>query len=550
MPKLSKHWRSLLADIPGYDPFRDAGDCVFDVDAAQLALDFFPECLSHVKGELAGTPLKLERWQQAIIANLFGWKRLDGTRRYREAFIYVARKNGKSTFAAGIVCLVLFTDGEPGAEIYSAAAERDQAALVFDQAKGMVNHEPELSTRARIYVKSITLEEQGSSYKAISADANTKHGYNTHLAVIDELHAHKDRELVDVLITSTGSRRQPLIIHITTADYERESICNEKLDYAGKVRDGIVEDPSFLPVIFEADVKDDWTDREIWKLANPNMGVSVSEEYLVRECERAKQTPAYENTFKRLHLNIKTEQVSRWIPMDAWQKCTGVTEPRAWRTEQLEALQGHECIGGLDLGSTSDLTALALMFRNEHAGRKYTVLPWFWVPEAGLHRKDHKHKELYQVWIRQGFVTPTSGDVADYGEIRTAINVLAEQYGIVDLAVDRLFQGAQLCTDLMNDGFEVTAFGQGFLSMAAPAKEFEEIVLAGELEHGNNPVLNWMASNVSVKTDAAGCMKPMKPPKESSLKIDGIVSTIMALGRWMVRDDEKSTYESEGLLIL
>ncbi|MCA9312294.1 MAG: hypothetical protein KDA21_13855, partial [Phycisphaerales bacterium] len=238
-------WDDLLRLVPGYDPFAGAGACTFDEDAATRAIGFFGDCLTHVKGQLAGQSFQLEPWQRSIVANIFGWKRPDGTRRYREALIYVPRKNGKSCLAAGICLYLLFCDGERGAEIYSAAAERDQAALVFDVAKHMVLSEPVLAGACKVFTKAIAIEEVGSTYKAISADANTKHGYNTHGVVIDELHAQRNRDLVDVLVTSTGSRRQPLVVHITTADYDRPSVCNDKLDYATKVRDGIIEDASF-----------------------------------------------------------------------------------------------------------------------------------------------------------------------------------------------------------------------------------------------------------------------------------------------------------------
>ena len=322
-------WDDVIGLVPGYDPQATAGDCWFDEEAADKVVGFFADCLVHVKGEFAGRPFLLEPWQQAIVANLFGWKRPDGTRRYREAFIFVPRKNGKSILAAGICIYMLFCDGEWGAEIYCAAAERDQAALVFDVAKQMVNHEPVLRDACRIYTKAITIESMGSTFKAISADASTKHGYNAHCAVIDELHAQKNRELVDVLITSTGARRQPLIVHITTSDFERPSICNEKHDYASKVRDGIIEDRAFLPVIYEAGRDDDWTNPEVWAAVNPNYGVSISKEYLAHECQRAQEAPTYENTFKRLHLNIRTEQDVRWISMERWERCGGPVDAEA-----------------------------------------------------------------------------------------------------------------------------------------------------------------------------------------------------------------------------
>ena len=311
----------VYRQIPGYDPFTTAGDCRFDRGAAQRAIDFFRECLTFTAGEWMGQPFRRQPWQQAIVGNIFGWKRPDGTRRYREAFIYVPRKCGKSEMAGGLGNLLTFADGEPAAQVYCAAADREQARLVFNAAKTMVQAEPELAARGRIYTNAIMVESTGSVLKVVSAEAYSKHGVDAHGVIIDELHAQPNRELVDVLMTSTGARRQPLIVYITTADYDRDSICNEKYDYAVKVRDGIVDDPAFLPVIYEAGSQDDWTDSAVWAQANPNLGISVSAEYLERECRRAQETPSYENTFKRLHLNLRTQQDVRWLSLEHWDAC-------------------------------------------------------------------------------------------------------------------------------------------------------------------------------------------------------------------------------------
>ncbi len=322
MPKAASSRQGDL--IPGYDPRATAGDCRFDRRAAEHAVEFFHECLTFTTGQWRGQPFVLQPWQQAIIRNLFGWKRKDGTRRYREALVYVPRKNGKSEIAGGLGNLLIFADGEPGAQVYCAAADREQARLVFNAAKTMVAAEPEMAARAKVYTHAIVFEATGSVLKVVSAEAYSKHGINAHGIIIDELHAQPNRELVDVLTTSTGARRQPLIIHITTADFDREgSICNEKHDYATKVRDGVIDDPAFLPVIYEAGPDEDWTDPAVWRRVNPNLDVSLSMEYLERECRRAQETPSYENTFKRLHLNIRTQQDVRWLSLEAWDACDG-----------------------------------------------------------------------------------------------------------------------------------------------------------------------------------------------------------------------------------
>jgi len=282
-------------------------DYWFDKQAADDAVWFFENCLTHIKGKWAGQPLLLAPWQGQFIRDLFGWKRKDGTRKYRTAYVEVPRKNGKSTLCAGIALLLLFADNEPGAEIYSAAADRQQAGIVFSVAKEMLARSADLAGMANAYQSSIAVPATASSYRAISADAFTKHGLNSHGVIFDELHAQKNRELWDVLTTSTGSREQPLVVAITTAGHDKHSICWEQHDYAVKVRDGVIDDPAFLPVIFAADEEADWTDEKVWQQANPNLDISLSRDYLRAECKRAQEVPAYENTFRRLHLNQWTE---------------------------------------------------------------------------------------------------------------------------------------------------------------------------------------------------------------------------------------------------
>ena len=533
----SSSWPELLRSLPGYDPFASAGECSFDEETAQRAIAFFEECLIHIKGERAGERFLLEPWQKAIVANLFGWKRADGTRRYREALIFVPRKNGKSLIAAGLCNYMLFCDGEPGAESYCAAAERDQAALVFDVAKQQVLREPTLARFAKVYQKAIAVESVASSLKAISADASTKHGYNAHCVVIDELHAQRNADLVEVLLTSTAARRQPLVVHITTSDFDRESICNSKYDYATKVRDGVIEDPSFLPVIYEASRDDDWTDPTTWAKANPNLGVSVSREYLEHECRRAQDSPTYENVFKRLHLNIKTEQDVRWLSLATWDASAGHVDP--------EELRGRECFGGLDLASTTDVAAFSLVFPQSGS---YSVLPFFWIPEENARERERRDRVPYLTWARQGLVEMTPGKVIDYTFIRKRIGELAEQYQIREIAVDR-WGAAQITGQLADDGHAMVLFGQGFVSMSEPSKELERLVLSARLRHGGNPVLRWMASNVCVEMDAAGNIKPSK--RRSSEKIDGVVATVMALGRATVaKPPFRSVYEDRGILVL
>lgn len=532
----------VIKKIPGYDPYRDAKGFHFDVEAAQDAIDFFPEFLVHVKGKKAGQSFELEKWEQAIIANLFGWKRKDGTRRYKYAFIFLPRKNGKTTILAGITNLVHFTDYEAGAEIYDVANDREQARICFEIAKRMIEMDDTLSEKAEIYKNAITIPYLGTSHKPVSSEVKTKWGFNTHLAVIDELHAFDDPSLVEAIETSTAARTQPLVIYITTSDYERESICNEKYDYACKVRDGLIKDSEFLPVIYEALPDDNFVSEKVWKKANPNLNISVGIDYMRAECKKAQDNPRAENAFKRFHLNMKTEQENRWISMAAWNACGTTLDPVVWRNTWLKKMEGSKCVGGLDLGSVSDLTALTLLFEQSD---KNFILPWFWLPDEGDWRKSSMIR-AYSGWINQGFIALTPGNTADYEFIRQDINGLADKYGIEELPVDRAFQGAHLCTLLQDDGMTIIAVPQTYNNMSAPSFEFEGRVKSGKFQHGSNPVLQWMASNVCAQEDATGkLMRPVKPKNNRHAKIDGIVATVMAVSRLIETQDSGSGYESE-----
>lgn len=336
--------------------------------------------------------------------------------------------------------------------------------------------------------------------------------------------------------TSTGARRQPLIIHITTADFDRESICNEKYDYACKVRDGVVDDPAFLPVIYEAGLDEDWTSPKVWKRVNPNLGVSLSVDYLQRECRKAQDTPSYENTFKRLHLNIRTQQDVRWLTLEAWDACDGSPIDES-------ALARRQCWAGLDLSTTTDISALVLVFLEDDG--TVILVPKFWIPAEGAEKRERRDRVPYVTWARQGLVEMTPGNVIDYDRIKAYIDSLHETYDVHEIAIDR-WNATQITTQLQCEGHEVIAFGQGYRDMSAPTKEFEKLVISGKLRHGGNPVLRWMVSHVSVETDAARNLKPSK--KKSTERIDGIVAAIMALGRALYVDETTSIYEKEKIM--
>jgi phage terminase large subunit-like protein len=504
------------------------GEFTFDEEAADLAVTFFPRFLEHVKAEWAGRPFDLDDWQkEQIVRPLFGWKRPDGTRRYRTVYVEVPRKNGKSTLGAGIALILLYADHEPGAEVYSAAADRDQAAIVFDLAKSMVQASPDLSSRSEVYRRSIVVPRTGSAYHVLSADVKTKHGKNAHGVIFDELHAQPNRELWDVLTTSTGARRQPVVLAITTAGYDRESICWEVHDYASKVRDGVIQDDSFLPVIYGAALEEDWRDQKVWQRVNPGLGVSVKLDYLEQEARKAAETPSYQNTFRRLHMNQWTQQNTRWIDLTVWDACGGAVDP--------EALRGRGCYAGLDLSTTTDIAALVLLFPPIEGDNQFHALPFFWVPEETVAKRSRRDQVPYDAWVRDGFIEATEGNVADYDVIRKRINELLERYELREVAVDR-WNASQITSQLVSDGVTMVPFGQGYRDMSAPTKELEKLLLSKRLRHSGNPVLRWMADNVSVRQDPAGNLKPDKA--KSTGRIDGIVALIMALGRAIVRFGE------------
>ncbi len=531
-PKVDEFWRKLLLAIPGYDPFFKADDFWFDEKSAQRAIDFFRFFIKHVDGEKAGEPFVLERWQQSVMANLFGWKDKNNLRRYTECFVYVPRKNGKTTWSAGTGLFTMACEGEERGRIYSTAKEREQASIIFGIAKDMVQADEELNDRFRLFRYYILYGKNKSVFKALSAEAKSKFGMRPTVVINDELHVHDTPDLVDSLQTAMGATRQPLTIHLTTADTNRESLCNEKYGYAKKVRDRIYTDESalrFLPVIYEADKDADWTDPQVWRDVNPNLGVTITEKFLHSECEKAMKTPRYINQFKRFYLNIQTSAESAWIPVQKWQDCRTVVPA--------SKLAGLSCWGGLDLSSVQDISAFVLVFI---VNNSYVWLPYFWIPEEFAFEKEKKDRVPYSVWAQQGFLEMTPGNLIDYDVIRKRIQELGQMYQIEEVAYDR-YNATQIVTQLQGDGFNMIPFGQGFISMSGPSKEFETAVLGGKLVHNNNPVLTWMVANAMVLMDAAGNIKPAK--NKSRDRIDGVVAGIMGLGRASLTGMKTSVYD-------
>ncbi len=514
----------------------------WDPDAAQHAIDFF-KFLRHSQGEWAGAVLYLEPWQQFRIGSVFGWKRADGTRRFRTAYNEVARKNGKSTESAGIGLYMLDADGEPGAEVYSAATKRDQAKIVWDEAARMVKKSPALAKRVRVLPGkgNMYVEETASKYEPLGADADSLDGLNIHCAIVDELHAHKTREVWDVLETATGARRQPLIWAITTAGFDQNGICYELRTYSVEVLEGRIQDDTWFAYIATIDEGDDPFDEKVWIKANPNLGISVKLDDMRRLAQKAKAMPAALNNFLTKRLNVWTQQATRWINLDLWDENAGMVKE--------EELIGRICYGGLDLSSVSDITAWVMVFPSEKDPEEIQVLCRFWCPEARLKDKENRYRDQYQAWARQGFLKTTPGDAIDYDFVIKQVLEDAQKFQLVDLNIDRLFQAHQVAVKLMEEGLTVVGMGQGFTSMAAPMKEFERRLLVRKIKHGGHPVLRWMAGNVAVKQDPAGNLKPDKASSQS--KIDGIVALVMALDRAMRHEKPKSSvYEERGIISL
>ena len=475
----------------------------YDKDAADYAVNFI-ECLCHTKGTWAHKPFKLIPWQEQIIRDIFGILKPNGYRQFTEAYIEIPKKQGKSELAAAVALLLTCGDGEERAEVYGCAADRQQAAIVFNVAADMVRMCPALAKRVKILdsQKRLIYLPTGSIYQVLSADVSNKHGFNSHGVIFDELHAQPNRKFHDVMTKGSGdARAQPLFFNITTAGNDTKSICYEIHQKAKDILEGRKIDPTFYPVIYGADEDDDWTDPKTWMKANPSLGITVDIEKVKAACESAKQNPGEENSFRQLRLNQWVKQAVRWMPMEKWDKCAfAVSE---------EALEGRVCYGGLDLSSTTDITAFVLVFPPEDEDDKYIVLPYFWIPEDNLDLRVRRDHVPYDVWERQGSLLTTEGNVVHYGFIEKFIERLGEKYNIREIAFDR-WGAVQMVQNLEGMGFTVVPFGQGFKDMSPPTKELMKLVLEERLAHGGHPVLRWMMDNIYIRTDPAGNIKPDK----------------------------------------
>lgn len=479
--------------------------------------DWVERFCSHVKGDLAGRPLVLEQWQRRWVREVFGPQTRDGRRKVRTALLGVPRKAGKSTLSAALALYGLFADGEPGVEVYAVAGDRDQARNVFDAARMMVQANPTMARHAKVARHWIEVPDRNALFRVLSADGRRQHGLNPHLVVFDELHVQPTSELWEAMTSGMGARSQPLTIAITTAGYDRQSICYELYDYGRRVESGQVDDPAWHFKWFGADDSDDWTDPKVWRKAHPGVGVSVRAEFLENEFRQAEVQPSRQNTFRRLYLNQWTSADVRWLDLALWDANAGLTICS-------DDLAGRQCFGGLDLASTSDFAALVWVFPDEETGA-VSVLPRFWLPRAAVERRSQMRPTL-EAWERDGCLTVTDGDVIDYDTIAAQFDRDATMFDVVEVAFDP-WNATQLTQQLHEGGLTVWPCRQTITALTGPSKELERLLGERQLRHGGHPILRWMADNVTVTSDSNGNIKPDR--KKSTEKIDGIVALVMAL---------------------
>lgn len=505
----------------------------FNEDEAQKVLEFY-RYLPHIKGEWAGKSITPSPWQIFILINLFGWYWEEtGQRRFKTAYVEVGRKNGKSTFVAPIGLYMTRWDQEPGAEVYSAATSRDQARIVFDAARDMVR-QSKLRNYVQAYNHSVCHEASASSFKPLASDSDTLEGKNTHCAIIDELHAHKNRRVYDVLELSLAARRQPLLLVITTAGSDRTGICYEVRNYLTKVLEGVIEDDRCFGMIYTLDDPEQWKNPDVWIQANPNLGISVKTEDMQSLCLKAQQNPSAASEFKRKRLDIWGAGEAAFFNMEQWATCPKLADETT--------LQTLPCYFGLDLASKLDITALVAVFCD--GNRHYHVKVKFWLPEVQIDDqrsgKPYHVQQLYKVWSDQGLITLTDGQIIDFEVIRETIVDWAGQYHPAEIAYDP-WGATQLATQLAEqDELPMTEVGQTVKQLSDPMKEIQALVIDGRLHHEHHPVMNWMISNVTARVDRNDNVFPNKDTADN--KIDGAVALMTAMSRAMVQEAPDDGY--------
>lgn len=514
----------------------------YDKKKADRAVTFI-ENLCHTKGKWAGTPFWLLPWQEQLIRDIFGIVKPDGNRQFRTAFVEICKKVGKSELAAAVALYLLYADNEPSAEVYGAAADRQQASIVFDVAKQMVEMSPALMKRSKLMGATKRIVNYGNAgyYQVLSAEVGGKHGFSVSGLVFDEIHTQPNRQLYDVLTKgSSDARQNPLHFIITTAGNDRHSIAYELHTKAVDILEGRRVDPTFYPVVYGLKDDEDWEDEANWYKVNPSLGYTVDVERLRDAYREAKQNPADEITFKWLRCNMWVSSTVAWIPDAIYMRGN---EPI-----NMASLEGRDCYAGLDLSSTGDITALVLIFPPRDEDEKFVLLPYFWIPEETIPRRVKANSVPYDIWEKQGYIMSTEGNVIHYDFIEKFIMDLSEKYHILEIAVDR-WNATHVIQNLEDNGLTMVPFGQGFASMSTPTKEFYRLLMEGKIVHAGHPVLRWMAGNVVIETDAAENIKVTKA--KSKEKIDGIVASIMALDRCLRNQGEPqgSVYDERGLLV-
>lgn len=503
----------------------------------------FVQNLKHTKAQWHGKPFELMEWQEEIIRDIFGTVNpKTGFRQYDTAYIEIPKKQGKSELGAALALYLMAADGEHEAEVYGCATDKEQASIIFDVAVSMVDQCPALKKRIKLILsrKRMVYLPTKSVYKVLSSDVRNKHGFNVSGCIFDELHAQPNRDLWDVMTKGSGDARlQPLTIALTTAGNDKNSICYELHQKAVDIAEGRKIDSAFYGKIYGLTPDDDWEDEKNWYKANPSLGHTVRIEKVRRAYESAKGNPVEEALFKQLRLDIWTDKATHWLSMTDWDANNETIDPAS--------LKGRECYGGLDLSSTTDLTALVLCFPPRSEDEKYIFLAWFWIPEENMHMRSNKDHVPYDRWYAEGFIQATSGNIIDYRRIEDMIKQIAETYVVKEIAYDR-YNATEIIMNLSDEGLTMIPFGQGYRDMSPPTKQIFVEIKRKNIIHNNHPVLRWNFGNVCIETNAPECEKPSK--QHSREKIDGAVAAIMAFDRATRHTDTSSVYDGRGLLIL
>jgi phage terminase large subunit-like protein len=503
---------------------------LFDESKAKQVFRFF-EILRHTKGEMAGQPFKLEDWQKFIIGSIFGWVDEYGRRRYRRAYIEIGRKNGKTTLAAGVALYGLLVDDEEAPEIYTAATKLDQAAICYEEAFRMCDNEylqGEITAKFNSH-NNRTIVAGNGKMKPLSSEHKTLDGLNPHYAIIDEYHAHPNDELYNVIRNGMGARAQPLLFTITTAGFNRESACYKHREYCQKVLEGQIEDERLFAIMYSLDAGDEWTDEKNWIKANPNYGISVNPDHVIQQLSEAKEIKSKEVEFRTKLLNEWTDSAITWIADSTWKQ----------GSKDVEVVAGAKCWAGLDLASSKDFSAACRVFETT---RGIEAEFKFWLPEEAVKERKDGAGDSIRKWVDMGYIVATPGNVTDYDYIKRDLLEWFEDYELQTFNYDR-YNSTQLVINLMNEGLPMNAYSQGIISMNTPVREIERLAGRGQLIHGGNPVMNWMISNVMLKSDSGGNVKIDK--ERSSAKVDGPVALAMALAGYLdeQREDKSEWFE-------